>query len=351
MFCSNCGKEVYEQAKFCKFCGFQVNMVETLNKEASIVETAELQMTNKSEINREALILYLQNVRDLEVARNILMRNHKQKQSEYNNKCDYYGSEAIIKEYPRKPTKEEYFVGVIMLLIGISIFGTIKFMDSLMKVDSMLSGVFYFLAIVLVIIGVASIIMVLSKNNEIQAEYEYRCAEIDKENENAVKEEKERQQQLPALNVEWNSECEKYEKNIKDVERILFSFYDMNIIAKEYRYNLSAVQYIYEVASSTQLSYEQICLQTKVEDGIRRIETNLNEIINQVEELIYQTRCMREEQNNAIQNMIKQNDDMLYHLEQTEKNSALSAQYARLASNYAEANAYFSLATYLKTQN
>lgn len=348
MFCSNCGKKVFEQAKFCKFCGFQVNMIETIN---SIAETTEFQVTKKFEMNREALILYLQNVRDLEVARNILMRNHKQKQSEYNNKCDYCEREVIFKEYPVKPTKEEYSVGICMLIFGICIFGTINFMNSLLAVDSMLSGVFNFLAIVLVIVGIVSIITVSSKNKEIQSGYEYRCDEIDKENEKAVSEAKERQQQITALNKEWNSECEEFERNIKDVEKILSSFYDMNIIANEYRYNLPAVQYIYEVASSTQLSYEQICLQTKVEDGIRRIETNLNEIINQVEELIYQTRCMREEQNSAIQNMIKQNNDMLFHLEQASQNSALSAQYAQLASNYAEANAYFSLATYLKTPN
>lgn len=197
-------------------------------------------------------------------------------------------------------------------------------------------------------IGVISIIVRANKNSEIRGKYEYEYNETSKENDKRIREAKERKKKLPEINDNWRVECEEYEKNMEKNENVLNSFYDMNIIAKEYRGNLAATQYIYEVAESTQLSYEQICLQMKMEDGIRRVESKLNEIVNKVEDLIFETRCAQAQQNEIANSLIEKNNKMLKTLQQTEQNSALTAQYAQLASNYAEANAYFSLATYLK---
>lgn len=348
MFCSNCGKEIADGAKFCKYCGFSMDESADIKNEISSVNHTEIATAHNTEMDRGALLLYLQNVRNLEVARYVLKRKHRQRQREYEDNLDYYGSEPCLLKYPNIPWKDtdEYAKGAALIFFALAMFGVNNLLSG--KADSMLTGAFNLMTLVWAIIGIVIIAKAVYKNNEREGRYKYECNEISKENDKRIREAKERQKRLPAINVNWNAECEEYERNVEKIGNVLTSFYDMNIIAKEYRGNLAATQYIYEVAESTQLSYEQICLQMKMEDGIRRVESKLNEIVNKVEDLIFETRCAQAQQNEIANSLIEKNNKMLKTLQQTEQNSALTAQYAQLASNYAEANAYFSLATYLK---
>lgn len=339
MFCSNCGKEIADGAKFCKYCGFSMDESADIKNEISSVNHTEIATAHNTEMDRGALLLYLQNVRDLEVARYILNEKHGEKQRKYEDDYYYYGSNPNLLKYPKKPTEEDYAKGTAIIVCSAIMCG-INFIIG--------AWMFNYLWFFFLFIGVISIIVRANKNSEIRGKYEYEYNETSKENDKRIREAKERKKKLPEINDNWRVECEEYEKNMEKNENVLNSFYDMNIIAKEYRGNLAATQYIYEVAESTQLSYEQICLQMKMEDGIRRVESKLNEIVNKVEDLIFETRCAQAQQNEIANSLIEKNNKMLKTLQQTEQNSALTAQYAQLASNYAEANAYFSLATYLK---
>ena len=348
MFCSNCGKEIVDGAKFCMFCGFSMYESTDIKNEVSWVDHMEITKIHNTEMDRGALRLYLQNVRDLEVARYVLKRKHRQRKRKYEDNLDYYGSEPGLLKYPNIPWKDtdEYAKGAALIFFALAMFGVNNLLRG--KADSMLTGAFNLMTLAWAIIGIVIIAKAVYKNNEREGRYKYECNEISKENDKRIKEAKERQKQLPTIKADWNAECEEYERNVEKVENVLNSFYDMNIIAKEYRGNLAAVQYIYEVAESTQLSYEQICLQMKMEEGIRRVESKLNEIVNKVEDLIFVTRCAQAQQYEIVNSLVEKNNKMLKTLQRTEQNTALSAQYAQLASNYAEANAYFSMATYLK---
>ena len=348
MFCSNCGKEIADGAKFCKYCGFSMDESADIKNEVSPVNHTEIATAHNTEMDRGALLLYLQNVRDLEVARYVLNEKHGEKQREYRNNCEYYGGEPRLLEYPSAPWKDTdgYAKGAALIFFALAMFGVNNLLSG--KADSMLTGAFNLMTLVWAIIGIVIIAKAVYENNECEGRYKYECKEISKANDKRIREAKERKKQLPTIKANWNAECEEYEKNIEKIGNVLNSFYDMNIIAKEYRGNLAATQYIYEVAESTQLSYEQICLQMKMEDGIRRVESKLNEIVNKVEDLIFETRCAQAQQNEIVNSLIEKNNKMLKTLQRTEQNTALTAQYAQLASNYAEANAYFSLATYLK---
>lgn len=46
--------------------------------------------------------------------------------------------------------------------------------------------------------------------------------------------------------------------------------------------------------------------------------------------------------------LISQNKNMIHRIAKTEENTQTGAEYAQVAANYAEANAYFGWATYLK---
>ena len=56
---------------------------------------------------------------------------------------------------------------------------------------------------------------------------------------------------------------------------------------------------------------------------------------------------MREDNRRQVERTISQNNQMIQKLEAIENNSYEASQYAKLASNYSKANAYFSLAKYL----
>ena len=339
MFCSNCGKEIADVAKFCKYCGFSMDESADIKNEVSSVSHTEIATEHNTEMNRGALLLYLQNVRDLEVARYVLNEKHGEKQVEYNRNYNYYYREPDLKQYPYEPMMEKcgkWKIGIVCAVV-LGIFNLVVRL-----------WVLAILAFAFVIYGIIHIVMAEKSNYERQFKYEYQYKVTHRQNEKAIADAKDRQRQGSVITANWNAECEEYEKNIEEIGNILTLFYDMNIIAKEYRGNLAALQYIYEVAESTQLPYEQICLQMKMEDGIRRVESKLNEIVNKVEDLIFETRCVQMQQNEIVNSLIEKNNKMLKTLQQTEQNSALTAQYAQLASNYAEANAYFSLATYLK---
>lgn len=350
MFCSNCGMTIAENSKFCKHCGFQMHTSDTEEKEVSVSQKNLPQTVGNTELNRDALLLYLQNVRDLEVAKSILLRQKNQKEDEYSAKYNELNREPYVKEYPRFKD-ETSNAWMFFLILAIAVFFSWLFIKWLSGGFESLVGFATFLKVAWIILAIITVILYISMKvdyNEAWKYYLKRCEGIDEENEKRAKEvEETRKNKLPVVVRQWEKYCNEQDEKIDKVDTLLASFYDMNIIAKEYRNNLAAVQYIYEVAESTHLSYEQICLHTKMEDGIRRIESGLAEIINSVERLIYETRLLREEQNQNAQMIMEQNNKMLRNLQQTEKNSELTSQYAQLAANYAEANAYFSLATYL----
>lgn len=110
----------------------------------------------------------------------------------------------------------------------------------------------------------------------------------------------------------------------------------MNILAMQYR-NLPALIYIYQYMSTSKASLEVVLLHTHMEDGIRRIESKLNEIIAQNEQIIFAQHIAE-----------SQNENMLTSLSEIEKNTGDAAYYSRMAANYGRTVAYFETARYLE---
>ena len=141
--------------------------------------------------------------------------------------------------------------------------------------------------------------------------------------------------------------CDDYEKYMKGqyvtVSNLLNDYYNMNLLPNPYR-NLASVYYIYDYMSSSQESLQDTFVHEHMENGIQRIISKLDYIIEQNEQIIFSNRIL-ESQNESIK---QQNCNMLSSLENIENNSVLCAQYAELAANYTKANAYFSLASYLQ---
>ena len=105
-----------------------------------------------------------------------------------------------------------------------------------------------------------------------------------------------------------------YEKYMKGqyvtVSNLLNDYYNMNLLPNPYR-NLASVYYIYDYMSSSQESLQDTFVHEHMENGIQRIISKLDYIIEQNEQIIFSNRIL-ESQNESIK---QQNCNMLSSLE------------------------------------
>lgn len=285
-------------------------------------------------MNRDALCIYLKNVRDLELAR------YKTGQliNEWNariRQCEKDKHGAERHDYKQNESRVGSWVVIIICIIVI-----IFMFYSLTEVEDLWKSWFWWFGF-FVYGGVAGWLLydVISDRKQV-AEYNgwaYRQnIEIDE------------------FNRKWQDEtkkeidaCKKYVSYLKseynEIKMLLIEEYSLNIIPNQFR-KLSAVYYIYDFMSSSPISFEQVLLHQHLEDGIQRIESKLSAIIAQNSQKIFNDRCIME-QNNQIS---ERQNAMLSSLQRTESYASTAATYAGIAANNSKAAAYFSLATYLK---
>ena len=144
--------------------------------------------------------------------------------------------------------------------------------------------------------------------------------------------EREYKQTLSYLSSEYNK-----------ADSLLTAYYNQNLLPKQYR-NLASLIYIYDYMSTTQESFSDTLIHEHMENGIQKILSRLDYIIQQNEYMIFNQHRI-EAQN---KNMISQNESMLKSLERTEQNTFESKEYAQLSLNYNKATAFFAAATYLE---
>lgn len=150
--------------------------------------------------------------------------------------------------------------------------------------------------------------------------------------------------QRKALTSEWDRRYSFLMLEDKKVQNLLEKYYAINIIPSPYR-NLASLYYIYEYMSSSQATLEDTLFHEHMENGIQRILARLDYIIAQNRQIIFQNRIMEANSQKIISNT----KSMLGSLEKIEGDVSLASKYAQLSACYNEANAYFSLATYLQT--
>lgn len=264
-----------------------------------------------------------------------------------------------------KKTKHISFILIIILLI-------VSWNICIRSDNTTLQIVLGIISIPLILLCVKTLMMSfsddasLSKNNWKKAvnSYERALSDINVRN----KKEQERVKDFDVLKQQnrerWNQEKNYLLSERRKVENLLSDGYNMNIIPSPYR-NLTSIYYIYDYMSTSQQTLEQTLLHERMENGIQRLESKINTIIVQNEKLIFNTRKILESTEEVARNsrlmvqsmdqladyaetLVDSNVRILESCQRNERNTQQAAQYAAMASQYAEANAYFSLATYLK---
>ena len=290
-------------------------------------------------MDRAALLLYLQNVRDLEVAQYRLNAMFQSENNAYNQQVRQLPTDVNDVEYIEPPEKN-YTVSLGISIACACLFGVC------FAADAPFFGAICFLG------AIGFLISFFVK----RASYKEDVAYCIQENEKAVKNHQEQLVRAKNNSIRvtkllntWKQRDAWFRKEYANASKILNGFYAMNVLPSQYR-NLSAACYIYDYMSTSQATFEETLIHEHMENGIQRLESKLNDIIYRLEDVVYETRCMRAENQQAMERVISQNNAMLDHLQQIEANTENAAAYAELSSNYSKANAYFSAAKYLRSR-
>lgn len=314
-------------------------------------------------INREALLVYLHDLRDLEAARyqiGKMRRNNlsdnkaaiQKMQSEINrvNMANYW-------ENPERPKGyfSIMFVCGVMCFIGYLLGGEIW---SGVPLTEIWLNEEYRMSVMVVVSGVLGVVIFGIRWLSEYKEYILNKQKVKKHN----TEEKRRLEIIaPSTIAEKNkiiqeiiargNSNENYLKNeLQKVIVLLEEAYNQNILAKPYR-NLPSVYYIYEYMSTSQASLEETIMHEHMEDGFQRIEKKLDMIIEQNEEIIFTSRQIEANSRKTVEQTVKMLNTLQHSLEsqlQTEQNTLEIAQYAAICATYSRTTAYFSAADYLR---
>ena len=302
-------------------------------------------------MDRDALVLYLENVRDLEVVKYKIQQLQNYCNIQYRKDINNHPTVVKQPEYKEIPLASP---SITYALLGVVV--TVLFVYMSLKPSS---GWFETTCklLVLFIPGIIAIVLyllaishlgdkkeIIEHNNSEKRRY-LMDTEIAKNNLAFIEQRKE----------EWNKKTDFYERQSHQVEELLRKYYSMNIIPKTYLDStndrnrpLATACYLYDYMSSSRESFQMALISNQIEDGIQRIEAKLDIIIDRLDTIIWNQKVMREENRRYINQQIDQNNRMLSSLKQIERNQQSIEDYSRLSAYYNEAQAFFGMATYLK---
>lgn len=322
-------------------------------------------------MEREAILLYLKNILDLEAAKQLLRNIYGQEERQVRqilNNLEKYSNLAFVSEEYDPGEEPEVTVDIsiihaiamgMCLLFGVLFTPGIFYKDFSETPEEAFSITFF--GIVLLIIGgvlLHNAIGKWKKSKAINKRWKKKATNeyIAKKNEEAKQTNREiaRKKQMSKTSIEkikrqWSEKSSYYNREWQKVNNVLRDLYNMNLIPiqlrpEEYRGGLSAIIWIYRWMSTGRSSLEDAIKSAQFEDGVRRIEDKIDAVLYEVQNNMRQTRLLDEK----LQYQIEQNNTMIETLERTESNSSVAAQYAQLSACYNKANAYFALANYLK---
>lgn len=313
MFCQNCGNKLSDDITFCPKCGCK--------QEAQIQEknTADTgRYISPSEINRDITIQYLYDVRALEVAKIKLQKRIE----ENTEKCKHLGIPQLFAKPDNDSSIPVCGIGFMCLIFAtlmviIGYFGEV--------------GALFVFSFVLGVIAIVCFGFCISKKSK----YEQECRVYT----DAVSSDKKRVELELAEKSKLEQEVQDTRGELGEAEKLLEKSYGVNLIPKQFR-DIYSIFYLYEYLSTSQESLQSALLHYNLEE----IKTKMDEVIRLQSEIILQQAI----QTAHLEEIQEQNTKMLRHAAETERNTALAAQYAQIAANNAEACAWIGVANYIK---
>ena len=312
MYCSNCGKEIYNDQKFCYNCGSEnKNFIITSEIEAvsNVVNSTSGVSQINTIFNRQVLNNYLNNLRTLEFTKNKLT-------SDVNNLEYRINSLGLKRNILRDWETTKLFFGgiafmavIFLIALGINVLinsdnGFLSWFNFLRPIVSFVLWVSGIIVIICVIGIIYSIISVnVRYNNEIKYEKERMGSELNEKK-------------------KLSNILSHYKKDLKQTEDLLNDAYAVNLIPAKYR-NIYAVYFLYEYISTSTVTLNDALYHCDLDE----ISQKLNEIIEQQREVVMELAY-----SNALnEQIVQKNAQILKSAIATENNTALAAQYSQIA--------------------
>lgn len=351
-------------------------------------------------MNRDAILVYLKNILDLEFAKmrideicNSEMDKTVEKihsiENKYNN--NYAALQQKIEQlltthYQSQPEKPEPNDGGCLLILGIVLCLLSGLLISMYFIVGNgiedFDGLCFFF-IIAFLLGLISVLISFLCQHESMKQYNEQIKKIKAHNNLEKQQYEQNRSYIQQIRQCWKEIQKKYQAVIQEqkclkkkykffyihetekVEQILTEAYSINLIPLPF-HNFDGIAYIYNYMSTSQETLQDAFNHAHFENGILRIEEALQQIYWQKEESLFLQRCAlarMDDMSNDIHNIgsnverIQTNTqlmqdrslEILHSCQQTASNSADAAKYAHMVANYSEANAYFSAARYFKT--
>lgn len=277
-------------------------------------------------ISRDALLIYLKDLRTLET----IVNESKSKVRKLTNKMDGLKVKEITIEEPKRPkdvvprdtTGERgcLVIGLISLALGI---GGIAIELAILGVPAVIFAVFMF---------ILAIVCRVSTTNDYEAEkwvhdeqmeeyhkkmkdYERQTKRIKTDMENKRKEVEQQKQEMTKVSEEIQGDIDMYREMLEEA-------YRADIIPLQFR-NIEGVYYLYDFLSTSQLTLTDALMHA----DLQSIKDKLDTVIQ-----LQKVNVIQQAQANAKLDDIQQtNQDILATARATENNTAVAAQYARIA--------------------
>ena len=311
-------------------------------------------------MDRKALVLYLENVRDMEVVIKRINDLRERERYSFNNRVRQLPTTAKRSEYDKNASISSMLFGIVA---GIAMLLPLIFVISMFIYDKVLNRPIYgsmipilvFICLAIAIFAtIPGIGLIIGSFTSYSSAKKYNL-HVDEQYEKDLAVANRNKPIVAAYTKEHKERDSFYQAQYERARSILTNLYNMNIIPKPYRDNsinkdrsLATAYYLYDYMSSGQESFQMALISNQMEDGIRRIEAKLDVIIEQLDTVIWQQRVMREENKLNIKHQIDQNNRMIDSLKRMESSQQNIEEYSRLSANYNEAQAFISMAYYLK---
>lgn len=221
-------------------------------------------------MNRKALILYIRDLRDLEIAARRIEKLYQEEKKDYEQVLDSLENGKFMSEI------EEPIFGVLMgcgvcFLMGYFC-NWLKKLVALQLWNYCFFGVaifFWFMGIVFLFAVISGVLENSRKRDEAQK--------------NNAREEKriaDNQELINQVKSNWKKKETYIQSEYRKVYELKKNYYDQNILAKPYR-NLPALIYIYDYMSTSSASLSETLLHEHIDYGIKKIVERLDYIIKQ----------------------------------------------------------------------
>lgn len=328
MFCPNCGKEVFENAKFCRYCGSNVEGEEKTDFSKSVAVNKQNDLQINTVFNRDVMNNYLYNVRTLEVAKKNLI-DRKQSilyiisrlgfsQNFYKTSIDGEGMAYAV-----------FGGGGFILLVWV--IGTLlnETVGEWFDWTGAITALMIILTVLTIIIAVGWIIYEVYGTYSSNAKTEIKI----KQDNERVKKELEEKAML-------ERSVKSLDEKIGNTDDLLTEAYSVNLIPSKFR-NVYAAYFLYDFISTSTASLNEALLHCDLDT----IQNKLDAVIQQQEAMIMELAAA----NAKNDSIVAQNEKMLNYAIQTENNTALAAQYSKVAATNSNVTAFCQMAQFLGT--